>query len=226
MYHGTDLESGEIIIQSQKMCPSRGDHHWLGDGIYFYRDAEYAFRWIVIKYTENFQNSRAQDYKSIFQEYIILTAELNSDRNFNLDDPKTKLFFLKFQEQIKSKSENSKRIQDAVNKSGFSDGVIVNILFEKMGFRNLYDYVSATFPIAYSDISPSRLDFIPELQICVKNAEIVTTINRYCVEDFLYYKEFVDTYKEAKKQLRPKKRHQKQKRTHEEKYYTKKREIK
>ena len=68
MYHGTDLETGKVIIDSQKMEPSRGDHHWLGDGIYFYDNEKYAFRWIVIKYTGNFKNMRARDYKNIFQE--------------------------------------------------------------------------------------------------------------------------------------------------------------
>ena len=31
-----------------KMQPSEGDNHWLGDGYYFYVDAEYAFSILVI----------------------------------------------------------------------------------------------------------------------------------------------------------------------------------
>ena len=49
MYHGTEKERGKKIVAEQKMIPSISDdrrQHWLGDGIYLYREMLYAFRWI------------------------------------------------------------------------------------------------------------------------------------------------------------------------------------
>ena len=203
MYHGTDLKTGKIIIESQRMEPSRGDHHWLGDGIYFYRDQKYAFRWIIIKYTQNFQNSRALDYKKISQEYIILTAELKSDKIFDLDNLEMKLFFLDMRKIILDKSDQSERIQKQLNESGFSDGVVLNVLFEKMGLSASYDCVKATFPISYLDNTGSRLDYIPELQICVKNPEIIENIKEFNIEDHFWdFREFIDLYRKIKYQMK------------------------
>lgn len=202
MYHGTDINTGKSIIENQIMLPSRGDHHWLGDGIYFYKDAEYAFRWVVIKYTDNFRNLHVRDYKDIFQEYIILTADIFSNRMFDLDDLKTKLFFVNVKNEILKKSEYSKRIQEQLKGNGIADGVVLNVLFDKMGYSALYDYVSATFPIAYLYDSNSRLDYIPELQICVKNAEVIRNITKYNDEEVLpEYIAFIDLYKNTKRQM-------------------------
>ena len=230
MFHGTDLESGKIIIESQTMEPSRGDHHWLGDGVYFYKDANYAFRWIVIKYTGNFNNLRAHDYKEIFQDYIILTAELNSDRILNLEAPAVRLFYLEVKDVILKKSEYSERIQIQLNESGFADGVVFNVLFEKMGYNDMFDYVSATFPIAFSNNTGSRLSYIPELQVCVKNADIINHIREFQVkEDFSDYKEFVELYRKTKKGMDSSKDSSKKRRSNkkknliikEERYYSK-----
>lgn len=224
MYHGTDIKTGNIIIESQKMEPSRGDQHWLGDGVYFYKDAKYAFRWIVIKYTGNFKNLQSRDYKNIFHDYIILTADLNSDRILNLDNPETKLFFLELRKTILKKSEFSKRIQIQLNEAEFTDGVVLNILFEKMGFNDQYDYVSATFPIAISEESESRLCYIPELQICVKNTDIINDIREFHIEeDFSDFKEFVELYRKTKREMNSSKKRRtvNKKITKEKRYYSK-----
>lgn len=202
MYHGTDINTGKSIVEEQLMLPSRGDHHWLGDGIYFYEDIKYAFRWIVIRYTDNFRNLYAKDYGDIFQEYIILKADILSNRKFDLDDVSTKLFFINVKNKIQKKSQYSKRIQDQLKENGIADGVVFNVLFDKMGYNNKYDYVSATFPIAYLYDSNSRLDYIPELQICVKNAEIIKNIIQCNDKDNLpEYKAFIDLYRNTKRQM-------------------------
>lgn len=202
MYHGTDIKTGKNIIASQMMLPSVGDHHWLGNGIYFYKDEEYAFRWIVIKYTDNFRNLYSGNYENIFEKYIILSADIISSRKFDLDDLQTKLFFINIKNEILRKSENSKRIQEQLDRKGIADGVVFNVLFDKMGYSDMYDYVSATFPIAYLYDSSSRLDYIPELQICVKNADIIENIAQYNdIEILPGYKSFIDLYRNTKKQL-------------------------
>lgn len=58
-YHGTDNVSAYEILKKGFVKPSIGDNHWLGDGYYFYKSEEYAFRWILLKYTDNFRNQYA-----------------------------------------------------------------------------------------------------------------------------------------------------------------------
>lgn len=78
-YHGTTKGNTDDIVKTQLMIPSVGDEQWLGDGCYFYVDAEYAFRWILIKYTNNFRNEFSADYSNIYGEYTIVSAEINID---------------------------------------------------------------------------------------------------------------------------------------------------
>lgn len=66
-----------------------------------------------------------------------------------------------------------------------------------------YDCVSATFPISYSDSTGSRLNYIPELQICVKNAEVIKNIKEFNIEEnFSDFREFVELYRKIKYQMK------------------------
>lgn len=46
LFHGTEIERGEIMLKWNHMFLSSGDKHWLGDGSYFYEDDFYAYKWI------------------------------------------------------------------------------------------------------------------------------------------------------------------------------------
>ncbi len=202
MYHGTDIKTGNNIIASQEMLPSRGDHHWLGNGVYFYKDAVYAFRWIAIKYTDNFKRFRDKDYQNIFNEYSILEADINSDKVFDLDDIQTRLFFIKVKNTLLKKSKHSIRMQKEIDENKVADGVVFNVLFEKMGYKDKFDIVQATFPISYLYDTSSRMDFLPEPQICVKNTNIIKNIRKYDkVEDIPEYAKFLDLYRNTKKRM-------------------------
>lgn len=46
---------------------SRGDGHWLGDGIYLYKDKLNVFRWINLKFKELYPKEKTDNelYKNI-----------------------------------------------------------------------------------------------------------------------------------------------------------------
>lgn len=46
-YHGTELRNVQCILTTKQMRKSRGDHQWLGDGVYFFTDPVWAQWWCV-----------------------------------------------------------------------------------------------------------------------------------------------------------------------------------
>lgn len=65
------------ILAKGFLIPSKGDKHWLGDGYYFYKEEEYAFRWILLQYASGFKDDYKQfieDYQSIKKEKVSTTG--------------------------------------------------------------------------------------------------------------------------------------------------------
>lgn len=174
-FHGTTVEAGKSILKSNFMKPSIGDEHWLGDGYYFFKDDLYAFRWIVIKYTNNFKTNKWEKIDDIYNEYMILSADIILDRIFSLDNLEHKRLFLKMKSLLGQKMQNSPRYK----KYEIVDGVVINIMFNEMGYIEKYDAVEATYPIAYVYDTNSRQDYIPEYQLCVKNLLTISNIQKY-----------------------------------------------
>lgn len=216
-YHGTDNGSAEIIVKTQQMCPSIGEHQWLGDGCYFYCDKEYAFRWILIKYTENFKNKFTEDYSRIFDKYAIICAEINinSNRLFSMDNIQHSMLFNKAKEELIT---NTVKKSIKYKKHKVIDGIVFNFLFNKMNYKESYDAVKAVFPISHI-CNDSRLEFLPEPQICVKNLSIISNIQKYSEkvvpEEYIT---FIIDYNSLKNKLKKKK--------HSEKYTKKNPSVK
>ena len=203
-YHGTDKDSARTIVETQSMRPSEGDSHWLGDGYYFYVDVEYAFRWILIKYTRNFSNEFSEDYGKIYEEYAVVSAELNieEDRLFSMEDIKHKIIFIDTKKALCEKAEQSGRLREIIRKNSMVDGVVFNYLFKYARFGEKFDAVKAIFPISYC-FDNSRMEFLPEPQICVKNVKIISDYKKYS-EDIIpdEYKEFIEKYNQIKDDLK------------------------
>ena len=73
VYHGTEKERGKKILAEQRMIPSISDdrrQHWLGDGIYLYREMFYAFRWIELMYKKHFSDMEMRE--DLLEKYSIL----------------------------------------------------------------------------------------------------------------------------------------------------------
>lgn len=176
-YHGTTKGNADDIVKTQLMIPSVGDEQWLGDGCYFYVDAEYAFRWILIKYTNNFRNEFSADYSNIYGEYTIVSAEINIDdeRLFSMENIQNRLLFIKVKTEISQKMAQSDKYRGSMKNNSVVDGVVFNYLFKYEGYDKKYDAVKAVFPISYI-YDDSRMDFLPEPQICVKNSKILSDL--------------------------------------------------
>lgn len=109
MYHGTDIERGKRMLRTQRMECSRGNDHWLGDGIYLYREKLYVFRWVVMKYKER---NLSQIIKSeLFNKYIILNVDINYDieKVFSLMNPEHKLIFEYLKDKCKDQASYSEK---------------------------------------------------------------------------------------------------------------------
>lgn len=189
VYHGTNIDRGRRMIENSLMEESMGDRHWLGDGSYFYEDDFYAFKWI----RDMFKNKFEKQYKSaeeLFEYYMIITGilEVKKERVFDLENPRYKIQFDKIFQNCKAKQEYSERFK----KSKVPDGVVINIMFNKMDYKKRFDIVIATFKMRedkYEDKS-SRLGHMPEKQICVKNLDV------FKPKDIFECKERIDEFEE------------------------------
>ncbi len=178
MYHGTEKERGKGMITTQKMAVSTSNdqrQHWLGDGIYLYKEIFFAFRWIVLMYDDYFGDDQKKE--NLLEKYSILNVEIeyNIDRIFNLDNPEHYMVFKATELAYKQKSAFSSKLA----RYDYTDGVIINILFKNLKYWENYDAVEAVFPIFELDDSltaQSRLKTINEYQICVKNESIIKKI--------------------------------------------------
>lgn len=202
-YHGTSTESCNEILKKGFLKQSIGDDHWLGDGCYFYQEEEYAFRWIFIKYKKLFSNVNSFNCDRIFEKYSIVSVDLDEKcRFFSLDKPNERLFFIRIKKELEEKAEHSERFSVQIKKSGIVDGVVINILFEYMGFNKKYEAVKAMFPIGRGD-GDSRLDYLPEEQICVKDICVIKNIKKYNNDEVPEkYKHFMNEYTMTKNILR------------------------
>lgn len=189
LFHGTEIERGEKMLQWDNMMLSCGDKHWLGDGSYFYEDDFYAYKWIKDMYLNQFKKE-PNPPKSLFDRYKILIGkiETNKDRIFNLDKPRNKMEFDRVYKNCEGMQKYSKRFSDAQ----LADGVILNIMFNDMSYAKEYDVVIASFKRRSNkyDNDPIRLNFMLEKQICVKNLGKATPIRFYECDDKI--KEFQD----------------------------------
>lgn len=78
-YHGTSAESVDSIIQNN-FKESRGEHHWLGEGVYFFIEGitsafEDAKKWAIASAWNN--EKKCYDYK----HYAVLKATIKFNRN-------------------------------------------------------------------------------------------------------------------------------------------------
>lgn len=177
MYHGTSREKGNQIISSQTMLKSCGDSHWLGDGVYLYSELFLAFRWINIKYKEKYPLYQID--KRLLEEYMILKVELKCEHNriFSfIHSTENLMEFDQIKKKYLEKAKDSKRI--SANDDNAVDGIVINLMFNSMGYEKEYDAVEAYFPYkGNSKLVSSRIGNIGEYQLCVKNLKCIGKIS-------------------------------------------------
>lgn len=193
MYHGTEKKRGEKILSEQKMPVSISDErkqHWLGDGVYLYREKFYAFRWILLMYEK--RNEKDNEEEELLKKYSILDVEIeyNTERIFNLDNPEHCVVFKETEKKMKEKGAFSEKLKSME----YTDGVIINIMFKNMKYGENYDAVEATFPIFDFDmpLGRSRVKSLNEYQLCVKNNRIIKKIRD--ITESINVKDFKERY--------------------------------
>lgn len=175
MYHGTEKERGEKILSEQKMpvsVSSDRTQHWLGDGVYLYRDKFYAFRWISLMYED--RHGKEKEEEELLKKYSVLEVdvECNVERIFNLDNPEHCMAFKEIEKKYRGKSIYSSKLKNME----YTDGVIINIMFKNLNYGENYDAIEACFPIYDFSTGSSRIKSMSEYQICIKNNRIIKEI--------------------------------------------------
>lgn len=192
IFHGTYRDRGNKIIENKRMELTLGDSHWLGNGSYFFVEEFYAYKWITDMYLKRFSGNFTNE--SLLNQYMILLAKLKINcRILDLTKAQHKILYDEVFRELNSKKEYSSRFQ---NKE-IAEGVVINYMFNILSFINDFDIVRAIFVLnkkKYENV-PSRIGFMPQEQICIKNLEIVSEINEYS------FVEHISTYQYLMKNM-------------------------
>lgn len=159
----------------------------------------------IYNYTFNFRNQYAAEYDNIYSEYTILAAEMNENiRIFSLQDINNRLYFMQVKNKLKEAAEYSDRFKRQISNKGIVDGVVLNVMFEEMGLSEEFDAIEADFTIIFVQ-DDSRLDYLPENQLCVRKIDVINKIWKYNEEKVPdHYKVFINEYNQSKNVLRNK----------------------
>ena len=203
-YHGTTEVVAKSMISSQECifsfskAPTDKDYYnlWLGDGFYLFEYDFYAFKWMAGK-LKNYDEPRAIE---IFKdEYCILkvSMEPHEDRVFDLNNLKHRTAF----DRILTGLMNLNPPNRGLKKEYFTDGLVINILFNELDYSDNYDIVVSMFPINkgnYDKFNQLRSGPLLQKQYCVKNKNIIREISQF---DFY---ESIDDYMNIWETLFPK----------------------
>lgn len=121
-YHGTDFSNTVSIIRGG-FTPSKGDDHWIGDGIYFFLEGlsrtpeTQAENWAIAQSWDN------KDKKLRYNNFVVFEAEIQVNEELCLD--------LRTADGIEIFEYFVKKFIDHIQKIGrnlnFADGLIINL---------------------------------------------------------------------------------------------------
>lgn len=193
IYHGTYRTRGQRMLASKAFEASIGDRHWLGDGIYFFVEDFYAYKWIVDMYKDHYKTGCKDD--DLIQEYMIIAAGQKTDaRMFDLIKAAHKMEFDRTYAELERMKEMIPRFR-AVQ---IPDGVVINYMFNELGYFDDFDLVRAVFAINYNHYKQIRTRFssMPQEQRCIKNPTVVEDADEYHYTDNIakYNEQIRDMY--------------------------------
>jgi hypothetical protein len=167
-YHGTDENSAKNIIDNGFKIPALiRDDHWLGNGLYFYReDEEQALIWAIFKIRNR---PELEGLKAIVIESKIKVSEENF---LNLDSRKHIDFFADFIKEACATAENN-NVQIVF--SDEEDDKVRNFFFNLLP-ENYY-VIQRTFPVK-SKYDKNKMFkrmclYLQGVQICVRNLSVL-----------------------------------------------------
>lgn len=96
LHHGTNNVISKTIMQDGFKIKKSRDDHWLGDGVYFFReDAESALLWSKMKFKE--------DDKTESYHVLEIQVNVNGENFLNLDSREGMLRLKKFTDELRNK---------------------------------------------------------------------------------------------------------------------------
>jgi len=213
-YHGSNRVRGERMISNQQMEISRGEKHWLGDGTYFFEEILHTFKWIVDMFKDKY-NHLLFNYDNLKQHYLIIEAKVIWDKTrvFDLTKVEHKLIY----DRLREKLEEQKILTDKYKDMEFVEGVVINYMFNEFEeYPRDFDVIKAMFIRNTSNYRglKSRLGYIPQIQICVRNISIIKSILEW---------EFFDQFNDLEQKLRSMERKQETQQSVENSVYSLKR---
>lgn len=173
LFHGSNRSRGERILHNQLMEVTRGSKHWLGDGSYFFTEDLHSYKWIIDMFKDRYVEEI--NYEMLSAHYIIIETLVMVPklRVFDLTKAEHKILFDRVNKLMIDKKE--------INGSEYAEGVVLNYMFNELDFGKDYDLVKALFlfnKTNYRKVN-SRIGYMPQEQICIKNLDIVDCINEY-----------------------------------------------
>jgi len=171
-FHATTNKSCDNIFKIKHFNYSQGDRHWLGDGIYFYIDDFFAYRWCVLECKKIIKTKL--NAKCITDNYSIIKIgiSVDSDRIFDLDNIQIKFFFLEAYKLIRDSKDYIPRLKSVE----MAEGVVLNYLFNEMNYGKDYDIIHASF--GGSKQVQLRHGTI-EKQICIRNDSVIKNMRKF-----------------------------------------------
>lgn len=176
-YHATKKKNEKNILKDGfKISNSNSFHHWLGNGIYFWKDTYYAVEWNIIDLEKN----GILTQKNIFNQYTILEAIIKTEKDkvINLSSPKGTIMFERFKENVinSANTEQKERLRE------INDDIFwVNFMSQK-GLFNKYNIIIANYnKIIKKENNNKATDFIKyeQTQICVKSNDLIENVSIY-----------------------------------------------
>ena len=180
LFHGTSAAKAKQIFLEKDIQPSLGDRHWLGDGVYFFCEPFYAYWWNFTKYFKRYHNHPSRSQYCNRYAIIMTHVTCSKSRVFDLT---VEEFFDDFRKTADFLA-NDPNYASALMPKDLNDGLILNFMFNKMGFSDSFDLVIYVFYGPSQDCRseyPRRITRRPERQVCVKNKEVIKEITSYDV---------------------------------------------
>ncbi|HEY3377783.1 MAG TPA: hypothetical protein VGL77_09855, partial [Armatimonadota bacterium] len=177
---------GMQILQTQQFAPSRGSQQWLGDGVYFWTEVIEAYRWIRSPWEREIRKKKLDPAQfRLIDHYCILQAKVSTAhaRVFDLTTQKHRTAFDRMLQLMKEKVKRGRLGDKEV-----AETVVLNHMFQRLKFSEDYDLVLMSFPRQFHKYADfvTRIGFIWQCQICVKNTAIIADIAEYPLSTALH----------------------------------------
>lgn len=181
LFHGTDDESAKSIMKNgfdSSYCID-SDKHWLGKGLYFYReDCVQALIWALYKIKNNFKLNNTNPI------VIEVNISVTEDKFLNLD---TRIGLSRFAYYIESMKNSLKKDKIKVLQTNGNEHKYRCLIINNISTDEIY-VVQRTFPVESKydedeDLKQMNIN-LHGVQVCVRNEKALNIENIKIVEEY------------------------------------------